>query len=208
MAELRGRGFQNLRMWTRGVDTDLFAPERALPLDLPRPIFLTAGRVAVEKNLEAFLSLDLPGSKVVIGDGPQEAELRGRFPDAKFLGLRRGSELAGLIAAADVFVFPSLTDTFGVVQLEALACGVPVAAFPVTGPKDVIGDQGIGVLDADLRAACLNALNIPREACRAFALTRSWTTSARQFIGHVDQVAMRRSRRTFGTRPVAASAQG
>jgi glycosyltransferase involved in cell wall biosynthesis len=208
MAELRARGFQNLRMWTRGVDTDLFAPERLVPLDLPRPIFLTAGRVAVEKNLEAFLSLDLPGTKVVVGDGPQEAELRGRFPDAKFLGLRQGAELAGLIAAADVFVFPSRTDTFGVVQLEALACGVPVAAFPVTGPKDVIGDHAIGVLDEDLRSACLNALNISREACRAFALTRSWTTSARQFIGHVDQVAMSRSRQPVGARPVAASVQG
>jgi len=208
MAELRARGFQNLRMWTRGVDTDLFAPERALPLDLPRPIFLSAGRVAVEKNLEAFLSLDLPGSKVVVGDGPQEAELRGRFPDAKFLGLRQGTALAGLIAAADVFVFPSRTDTFGVVQLEALACGVPVAAFPVTGPKDVIGDQAIGVLDENLRAACLNALNISRAACRAFALTRSWETSARQFVGHVDQVARIRSREAIGTRPIAASAQG
>ena len=208
MAELRARGFQNLRMWTRGVDTDLFAPERVVPLHLPRPIFLTAGRVAVEKNLEAFLSLDLPGSKVVVGDGPQEAELHGRFPDAKFLGLRQGAELAGLIAAADVFVFPSLTDTFGVVQLEALACGVPVAAFPVTGPKDVIGDAAIGVLDQDLRSACLNALNIPREACRAFALTRSWMTSARQFVGHVDQVAMTRSRQPVGAHPVAAPVQG
>jgi glycosyltransferase involved in cell wall biosynthesis len=164
--------------------------------------------VAVEKNLEAFLSLDQPGSKVVVGDGPQEAELRGRFPDAKFLGLRQGTGLAGLIAAADVFVFPSRTDTFGVVQLEALACGVPVAAFPVTGPKDVIGDQAIGVLDEDLRAACLNALTISRAACRAFALTRSWETSARQFVGHVDQVATSRSREAIGTRPVAASAQG
>jgi glycosyltransferase involved in cell wall biosynthesis len=208
MAELRTRGFRNLRIWTRGVDTDLFAPERVVPLDLPRPIFLTAGRVAVEKNLEAFLSLDLPGTKVVVGDGPQEAELRGRFPDVKFLGLRQGTELAGLIAAADVFVFPSRTDTFGVVQLEALACGVPVAAFPVTGPKDVVGDQAIGVLDEDLRTACLGALNISREACRAFALTRSWTTSARQFVGHVDQVAMGRSPQRFGARPVAASVQG
>ena len=158
MAELRARGFQNLRMWTRGVDTDLFAPERVLPLDLPRPIFLTAGRVAVEKNLEAFLSLDLPGSKVVVGDGPQEAELKSRFPSTTFLGLRQGAELAGLIAAADVFVFPSRTDTFGVVQLEALACGVPVAAFPVTGPKDVIGDQ------RDRRARRRSAGGVPRRA--------------------------------------------
>src|SRR5215510_864522 len=183
ISELRRRGFQNLGMWTRGVDTDLFAPHRAIPIDLPRPIFLTAGRVAVEKNLDAFLSLDLPGSKVVIGEGPQEAELRYRFPHATFLGLRSGAELAGLIASADAFVFPSLTDTFGVVQLEALACGVPVAAFPVTGPKDVIGDRPVGVLHEDLRAACMGALHISREACRAFALTRSWEKSARDFLG-------------------------
>src|SRR5262245_46264203 len=171
MAELRARRFCNLRLWTRGVDTELFAPERAIRLNLPRPIFLTAGRVAVEKNLAAFLALDLPGSKVVVGEGPQEAELRRRFPQAAFLGLRQGPELAGLIAAADVFVFPSLTDTFGVVQLEALACGVPVAAFPVTGPRDVIAGHGVGSLDEDLRAACLGALQVSRAACRTFALT-------------------------------------
>ena len=191
ITELRSRGFHNLGMWTRGVDTDLFAPHRALPLDLPRPIFLTAGRVAVEKNLEAFLSLDLPGSKVVVGDGPQEAELKQRFPQATFLGLRKGTELPGLIAAADVFVFPSRTDTFGLVQLEALACAVPVAAFPVMGPKDVIGDHPVGALDEDLCAACLRALELSREACREFALTRSWTMSARQFIGHVGRIAVR-----------------
>ena len=134
-------------MWTRGVDTDLFRPERALALDLPRPLFVTVGRVAVEKNLTAFLALDLPGSKVVIGDGPQMAELRGRFPDAHFLGPMEGETLAAYFAAADVFVFPSRTDTFGVVQLEALASGVPVAAYPVTGPIDVIGSNPIGVLD-------------------------------------------------------------
>ena len=207
MTGLRNRGFQNLRMWTRGVNTELFAPHRAIPLDLPRPIFLTAGRVAVEKNLEAFLSLDLPGSKVVIGEGPQEAELRQRFPDVTFLGLRKGTALAGLMASADVFVFPSRTDTFGVVQLEALACGVPVAAFRVMGPRDVIGDSAVGALDEDLRAACLAALNLSREACRAFALTRSWSTSARQFIGHVSQVAVAPSRQIFA-QPVPASAQG
>src|SRR5262249_711749 len=154
------RGFQNLNMWTRGVDTDLFAPHRATTLDLPRPIFLTAGRVAVEKNLEAFLSLGLPGSKVVGVEGPQEAGLRRKFPNVTFLGLRKGAELAGLMGAADVFVFPSRTDTFGVVQLEALACGVPVAAFPVMGPKDVVGGHPIGVLDEDLRLACLAALKL------------------------------------------------
>ena len=146
------------------------------------------GRVAVEKNLEAFLSLDLPGTKVVIGTGPQEDELKRRFPDAKFLGLLENGTLAGHLAAADVFVFPSRTDTFGVVQLEALASGVPVAAFPVTGPKDVVGDNPIGVLNEDLRVACLEALQISRAACRAFALTHSWENSARQFIGHVEKV--------------------
>jgi glycosyltransferase involved in cell wall biosynthesis len=208
MSELRRRGFRNLGMWTRGVDTELFAPQRAIALDLPRPIFLTAGRVAVEKNLEAFLSLDLPGSKVVIGDGPQEAELKRRFPQAAFLGLRSGTELAGLMASADVFVFPSLTDTFGVVQLEALACGVPVAAFPVTGPKDVIANNPIGALNEDLRIACLEALHMSRGACRAFALTRSWETSARQFLDHVNQVAVVRSPMRHTARPVQAPAQG
>ena len=194
MAELRARGFQNLRMWTRGVDTDLFAPERAVPLDLPRPIFLTAGRVAVEKNLEAFLSLDLPGTKVVVGDGPQEMELRGRFPDVKFLGLRQGTELAGLIAAADVFVFPSRTDTFGVVQLEALACGVPVAAFPVTGPKDVIGDQAIGVLDEDLRGG------LPR---RAEHFARGVPRLRADALLDDERAAIHRSRRPGRDRQVA-----
>jgi glycosyltransferase involved in cell wall biosynthesis len=197
MNELQARGFENLRTWTRGVNTELFSPARRLSLDLPRPIFLTAGRVAVEKNLEAFLALDLPGSKVVVGEGPQETELRRRYGGVTFLGLRRGAELAGLMAAADVFVFPSRTDTFGVVQLEALACGVPVAAFPVMGPRDVIGDLPIGVLDEDLRAACLGALTISRAACRDFALTRSWATSARQFVSHVNQVAVPPSRQAF-----------
>jgi 1,2-diacylglycerol 3-alpha-glucosyltransferase/glucuronosyltransferase len=192
---LEQRGFGNLGMWTRGVDTDLFSPERAIPLDLPRPIFMTAGRVAVEKNLEAFLSLDLPGSKVVIGEGPHEAELWRRFPDAKFLGLMDSRTLASHLAAADVFVFPSCTDTFGLAQLEALACGVPVAAFPVAGPRDVIGGHPVGVLHEDLRAACLGALGVSRAACRAFALTRGWETSARQFIGHVGKVASASARR-------------
>ena len=193
LAELKQRKFSNLVMWTRGVDTELFRPEQAIDLRLPRPIFLTAGRVAVEKNLEAFLSLDLPGSKVVVGDGPQEPELRRRFPTAHFLGLKQGSALAAHIAAADVFVFPSKTDTFGVVQLEALACGVPVAAYPVTGPRDVIGDSPVGVLSHDLRAACLGALHVARDACRAFALDRSWESSARQFIAHVSKVARNRA---------------
>ena len=153
MKELSGRGFTNLGMWTRGVDVDLFRPDRAIDLDFPRPIFMSVGRVAVEKNLPAFLGLDLPGTKVVIGAGPQEAELKRRFPGTKFLGQLDNGILAAHLAAADVFVFPSLTDTFGIVQLEALASGVPIAAFPVTGPRDVIGNNPIGVLNDDLRSA-------------------------------------------------------
>jgi glycosyltransferase involved in cell wall biosynthesis len=182
--ELGNRGFSHLAIWTRGVDTDLFRPERAAAIDLPRPIFVTVGRVAVEKNLAAFLALDLPGSKLVIGDGPQAAELQRRFPNAHFLGQLEGETLAAHVAAADVLVFPSRTDTFGVVQLEALACGVPVAAYPVAGPRDVIGSHPVGVLDDDLKAASLKALTISRAACRTFALTRSWEQSARQFISH------------------------
>ena len=150
---------------------------------------MTVGRVAVEKNLEAFLSLDLPGTKVVIGAGPQEAKLKRSFPDAKFLGALENGVLAGHLAAADVFVFPSRTDTFGVVQLEALASGVPIAAFPVTGPKDVVGNNPIGVLHEDLGRACIEALSISRDACRKFALACSWENSARQFLGHVRKVA-------------------
>jgi glycosyltransferase involved in cell wall biosynthesis len=189
MRELSERGFSHLGMWTRGVDTELFRPQCALKLEFPRPIFICAGRVAVEKNLDAFLSLDLPGTKVVIGKGPMEAELKARFPAAKFLGQLENGTLAGHLAAADVFVFPSRTDTFGIVQLEALACGVPIAAYPVTGPKDVVGGNPIGMLDEDLRAACLRSLQISREACRTFALGYSWENSARQFIGHVRNIA-------------------
>jgi glycosyltransferase involved in cell wall biosynthesis len=183
--ELSARGFRKLGFWGRGVDTKLFNPDCPASLDLPRPIFMTMGRVAIEKNIEAFLSLDLPGSKVVVGDGPQRRELAQKYPNVKFLGEKKGADLTAHLAAADVFVFPSLTDTFGVVQLEALACGTPVAAFPVTGPLDVIADHPIGALDEDLRRACLRALEMSRETCRNFALERSWENSARQFIGNL-----------------------
>jgi glycosyltransferase involved in cell wall biosynthesis len=188
MAELAGRGFTHLKLWSRGVDTELFRPDRVIGLDLPRPIFVSVGRIAPEKNLEAFLSLRLPGTKVVIGHGPQEAELRARFPDAVFFGSMSGELLAQHVAAADVFVFPSKTDTFGIVQLEALASGVPVAAFPVTGPKDVIGDAPVGALDNDLGRACLAALGMSRAACRAHALQFSWQASASQFLSHVSRI--------------------
>ena len=202
MGELRAKGFQNLGYWTRGVDTDLFHPKRAIDLGLPRPIFASLGRIAVEKNLEAFLSLDLPGSKIVIGHGPQEAELKVRYPHVKFFGALSGETLAAHLAAADVFVFPSKTDTFGLVQLEALASGVPVAAFPVSGPKDVLGGADVGALDWDLRAACLAALNIDRQKCRDFALAHSWDSSARQFLGHAERVA------TLGSRMRALTSVG
>jgi glycosyltransferase involved in cell wall biosynthesis len=204
--ELTARGFRKLGFWTRGVDTDLFRPDHPAELDLPRPIFLTMGRVAVEKNLEAFLALNLPGSKVVVGDGPQKAELERRYPKVRFLGEKTGRDLSSHLAAADVFVFPSLTDTFGVVQLEALACGTPVAAFPVTGPLDVIADHPIGALDTDLQSACIRALGMSRQTCRNFALERSWENSARQFIGNLTALqpsrSLRPARRVAGRSPV------
>lgn len=184
--ELAARGFVNLQPWSRGVDPDLFHPARqGNPLALPRPIFLSVGRIAPEKNLPAFLSLDLPGSKVVVGDGPLRAALSRRFPRAHFLGRRDNGELAALYASADVFVFPSRTDTFGLVVLEALASGLPVAAYPVAGPLDIVGDGAAGVLDEDLRAAALAALAIPRETCRAHALNFTWRSSATQFLAHL-----------------------
>src|SRR6195256_2612354 len=193
--ERAGRGFRKLGFWTRGVDTDLFRPDEPAVIDLPRPIFMTMGRVAIEKNIEAFLSLDLPGSKVVVGDGPQKAMLQQKYPKVSFLGEKKGRDLTSHLAAADVFVFPSLTDTFGVVQLEALACGTPVAAFPVTGPLDVIADHPVGALDTDLRSACTRALGSSRETCRNLARERSWENSARQFIGNLSALQPSRSLR-------------
>jgi glycosyltransferase involved in cell wall biosynthesis len=187
VGELRSRGFRNVVLWSRGVDTKLFHP-RDIDICLPGPVFLCVGRVAVEKNLEAFLALDLPGTKVIVGDGPARRKLERRYPQAIFLGARHGEELAEIYAACDVFVFPSKTDTFGLVLLEALASGLPVAAFPVQGPRDVIGSATVGVLSDDLRAACLEALNIPREACVEFAAAHSWEASARVFIEHACRV--------------------
>jgi glycosyltransferase involved in cell wall biosynthesis len=172
-------------IWSRGVDAELFKPSGRDHLSLPRPIFAYAGRVAVEKNLDAFLALELPGTKVVIGDGPDRAQLERRYADARFLGYRFGAELANCLSSADVFVFPSRTDTFGLVMLEAMACGTPVAAYPVTGPIDVVTNDYDGVLDEDLRTAALAALNIDRSACRATALSRSWERAAGQFLSHL-----------------------
>ena len=188
-SELTGRGFKNVKLWPRGVDASLFRPRKNGALDLPRPIFLTVGRVAVEKNLEAFLKLDLPGTKLVVGDGPARAALAKQFPEAVFLGSREGEALAEIYAAADVFVFPSRTDTFGLVLLEALASGVPVAGFPATAPRDVIGEAPVGRLDEDLRRACLEALELSRDDCRDFALGMTWEKSARLFLEHVTEGA-------------------
>jgi glycosyltransferase involved in cell wall biosynthesis len=184
-AEMEAHGFTNCSIWSRGVDVDAFRPIEGAALPFARPIWLYVGRVAVEKNLEAFLKLDLPGTKVIVGDGPARGDLERRYPQAKFLGAKSGEDLAFHYAASDVFVFPSLTDTFGLVVLEALASGVPVAAYPVQGPKDVIGDAPVGALDNDLRAACERALKIPRADCRAFALTRSWRACTEQFVANL-----------------------
>jgi glycosyltransferase involved in cell wall biosynthesis len=183
--QLEARGFRNLVRWTRGVDVSLFKPGDKAVLSFPRPIALYVGRVAVEKNIEAFLRLDLPGTKVVIGDGPARPELEAKYPATKFVGYRYGAELAAHIAAADVFVFPSRTDTFGLVMLEAMACGVPVAAYPVTGPIDVVQPGTTGVLHTDLREAALAALEIDPAKCRAYALEHTWEAATRQFLSNL-----------------------
>jgi glycosyltransferase involved in cell wall biosynthesis len=180
--DLSGRGFTNLEIWSRGVDTDLFRPYPKDAYDFPRPIFLNVGRVAVEKNIGDFLDLALPGTKVVVGGGPQLAELKQAYPDVKFLGPKTGEDLARHYAAADVFVFPSRTDTFGLVLLEAMACGLPVAALPVPGPIDVIGDDPAGVLDEDLGSAARRALEIDPARPRRLAESYSWRASTEQFL--------------------------
>lgn len=186
---LRERGFGNLGVWSRGVDTDIFLPPGDAAdrdfLRLPRPIHLFVGRVAVEKNLRQFLDLQLDGSKLVVGDGPQRAELQRDYPDAVFAGAKTGQDLVRHFQAADVFVFPSRTDTFGLVLLEALACGLPVAALPVPGPLDVIGESDVGVLDEDLGRATREALALDRSACRAHALQFSWDNAAAQFLSNL-----------------------
>ena len=188
--ELARRGFRHIVPWTRGVDLDLFRPDRRDPAEyagLPRPVFAYVGRVAVEKNVRAFLDLDLPGSKVVVGGGPQLAELKRRYPHVPFTGPRQGAALASAYAAADVMVFPSLTDTFGLVLLESLACGTPVAAYPVTGPKDVLADADadVGAMDGDLRAACLRALRGDRGMARAHAESFSWRACTEAFLANL-----------------------
>tara|TARA_R110002050_G_scaffold9504_1_gene33033 strand:- start:176080 stop:177132 length:1053 start_codon:yes stop_codon:yes gene_type:complete len=178
---LQSHGFNNVHVWGRGVDTSVFKPDSPQKIELPHPITLNMGRVAIEKNIEAFLSLDLPGSKVVVGDGPDLDMLRKKYPEVLFTGAKFGDELASWVAAADAFVFPSKTDTFGLVLLEALACGVPVAAYPVTGPKDVIEHGLVGYLDEDLKTAVISALKLNKQDCIDFALQRSWQASTEVF---------------------------
>lgn len=188
--ELAARGFKHLRPWSRGVDLDAFHTTPREDWPLARPIFTYVGRVAVEKNLRAFLSLDLPGSKLVVGDGPQRKALEKEFPGVHFAGARHGAALAAAYAGADVFVFPSKTDTFGLVVLEALASGLPVAAYPVTGPMDILGEAPIpvGALDEDLRKACLKALEIERGNCRPYAENYSWRACAERFMDNLVRV--------------------
>lgn len=184
--ELEGQGFgKNVKLWSRGVDTALFRRQPGVNLGLPRPIHMYVGRVAVEKNIGDFLDLDLPGSKLVIGDGPDLERLKKEHPEVCFVGFKTGQELAAHIACADVFVFPSRTDTFGLVILEALACGVPVAAYPVTGPIDVVTSRKVGCLHEDLKTAVEGALKLKRADCRAYALNYTWEAASRTFESHL-----------------------
>jgi glycosyltransferase involved in cell wall biosynthesis len=187
--DLEAWRFERVVLWSRGVDLDIFKPGPALPNDAAPPVFLCVGRVAVEKNIEAFLDLDLPGTKWVAGDGPLLAALKKKHPEVRFTGVMDQVELASLYNAASVFVFPSKTDTFGLVLLEAMACGCPVAAYPVTGPVDVIGDSPAGALDNDLQAACLRALSIDRSVARKHAERFSWEACSRQFLAYLQPIA-------------------
>ena len=185
--ELDALGFEHVVTWSRGVDANLFAPiardaDAAILPDLPRPLFVCSGRVCLEKNLPAFLDADLPGSKLVIGPGPMLPKLRRRYPNVHFTGYLPPRQYAQQLAAADVFVFPSVTDTFGLVMLEAMACGVPVAAYPVTGPIDVVKHGVTGILDANLQDAAMSALQLSRDACRQYAMQFSWNTCASQLF--------------------------
>lgn len=184
--ELLQWGFKNVVIWSRGVDIDLFKPGDKAFIQDKRPVSMFVGRVAVEKNIEAFLSLDIPGSKYVVGDGPDRRSLHNKYPDVKFIDFKYGEELAKYVAAADVFVFPSRTDTFGLVMLEAMACGVPVAAYPVTGPIDVVVHNETGILDDDLGKAMLEALHLKPQAARRYALNHSWLAATQQFFDNLE----------------------
>ena len=192
--ELDRYRFRHVKVWTRGVNHELFHPRDRNYLPFERPIFMYVGRVAVEKNIEAFLSLDLPGTKVVVGDGPARASLERKFKKVQFLGVKHGEELACHYAAADVFVFPSLTDTFGIVMLEAMASGVPVAAYPVTGPIDVVENGVSGLVDEDLHKACLECLEIEPERCLEYSRNFTWRRCAEMFHDNLARIDWSRAR--------------
>lgn len=198
--DLAARGFMRLLPWSRGVDTAHFRPRDDRIWGADRPVFIYVGRIAREKNLEAFLDLELPGRKVLVGDGPHLAALRQRYPDAIFTGPKSGDELVRHYASADVFVFPSRSDTFGLVLLEAMACGLPVAAYPVTGPIDVVRHGVTGILDPDLGSAAHRALSLDREVTRAHALTFSWAHAADQFLANVETARRSVARPAGGAR--------
>ncbi len=199
---LKNKGFSRLVRWRLGVDTESFRPRDKAFIQDPRPVFMYVGRVAIEKNVEDFLRLSLPGTQYVVGDGPQRQALESRYPKARFAGYQRGEMLSRFMAAADVLVFPSKTDTFGLAMLEALACGVPVAAYPVPGPSDVIGDDRVGVLGRDLQRAALAALELDPADCRCYALMWSWEHSAREFVAQLAPLGVwpKNSRRRFQLR--------
>jgi glycosyltransferase involved in cell wall biosynthesis len=198
--ELAAQKFKNIIPWSRGVDTDLFHPDKRKPdrgpfAGMKQPIWLNVGRVAVEKNIAAFLETDLPGTKVIVGDGPQLEALKEKHKDAHFLGVKQGEALAACFANADCFVFPSLTDTFGLVILEAMAAGTPVAGFNVPGPRDLIPGSNAGAVNDDLRIACEEALKCSREATRAYAEGYSWRACAEQFINNLEPLPVPERRR-------------
>ncbi|HYD87627.1 MAG TPA: glycosyltransferase family 1 protein [Vitreimonas sp.] len=198
--QLQLQGFRNTAIWSRGVDIEQFHPSKrgvdgGVFKDLPKPVFAYVGRVSVEKNIEAFLKLELPGSKVIVGGGPALDELKEKYPSAVFTGPKFGDELACYYADADVFVFPSFTDTFGLVILEAAACGTPVAGFVAPGPQDILPGTGAGVVDDDLRKACLEALKLKREDARALAERYSWRACAEEFRRNLDPLPKERGRR-------------
>ena len=202
--ELEARGFQRVLPWTRGVDTNLFRPRSVRRFGDP-PVFLYVGRIAAEKSIADFLDLDLPGRKVVVGAGPQLGELRATYPDVLFTGKQTGEALAECYASADVFVFPSRTDTFGMVLLEAMASGLPVAAFPVCGPQDVVRHSVTGVLSHDLRAAALAALSLDRAHVRAEAADYSWENAARLFLANITGACLNGPARAHHARKLAVT---
>lgn len=200
VADLHARGFEQVRLWSRGVDLEVFSHQGEREPRQTSPVFLYVGRIAVEKQVDAFLKLDLPGEKWVAGEGPERARLQALYPDARWLGVLSGEALSRLYRSADVMVFPSVTDTFGLVMVESMACGTPVAAFPVPGPLDVIGDSAAGVMHHDLREACLQALALPREGVRRRAETFSWRAATLQIQAalQVIPLALRRPRDDAG----------